>query len=324
MLNINKVSVSKCSHLAVITTYYNPCRYKTRRENFERFRAHMKDHNVMLLTVECVFNGEAAELPAANDVWHVESSSLLWQKERLLNLAAERLPSHIDAVAWIDADLLFENENWVQDTLDALSTYPIVQMFETCLRQTQAGDAGSVPDVVESMASVMQRFPHSLLMQRYDIHGHTGYAWAMRREIFKQVGLYEYAISGSADHFMAHAIYGDCGFCIQNALKHDQVQIDHFKEWSSLFYPLINGQLGVVPGQLRHLWHGDLKHRNYFNRMHQITDLGYNPYADIVAAPGRPLEWATPKAKPGLVAYFKEFFYSRHEDGLPAAQQPTA
>lgn len=311
-------------HLAVITTYYNPCRYRTRRENFERFKAHMRMHNVTLLTVECTFDNEPAELPASEDVWHLSSSSLLWQKERLLNLAVQRLPSHIDSVAWIDADVLFENQNWVRDTLQALSSAPIVQMFETCLRQTEDGGAGDVPDVVESMASVMQRFPKSLLMQRYDIHGHTGYAWAMRRDIFEKVGLYEHAISGSADHFMAHAIYGDCGFCVQNALKHDPVQIGHFKEWADRFYPLIRGQLGVVPGQLRHLWHGDLKHRNYFNRMHQITDLGYNPYTDLRIEPGRPIEWASPTSKPELVSYFKHFFYSRQEDGSPALLNPSS
>lgn len=313
----------KHPRLAVITTYYNPCRYRTRRDNFERFRAHIQQHDVTLLTVECTFGSEPPELPAAPDVYHLTAHSLLWQKERLLNLAVSRLPPHIDAVAWVDADLIFENPHWVRDTLNALDHAPIVQMFETCLRQDQYGGAGDYPDVVESMASVMQRFPKSLLMQRYDIHGHTGYAWAMRRHIFEQVGLYEHAISGSADHFMAHAIYGDCGFCVQNALKHDPVQIGHFKEWSARFYPHIRGQLGVVPGQIRHLWHGDLKHRNYFNRMHQITDLGYNPYTDLVIDAGRPLEWAAPHNKPALVGYFQQFFHSRHEDGQSAPLTPS-
>lgn len=310
--------------LAVITTYYNPSRYQTRRKNFEVFKRGVLAAGVALLTVECVFGDEAPELPEGPDVLHVQSQSVLWQKERLLNLAAAQLPADVDAVAWIDADLLFSNPRWAQDTLQALKHSAVVQMFETCTRLDQSGEVGDHPDVVESMASVMRRFPQALGLQRYDIHGHTGYAWAMRRELFDKVGLYEHAISGSADHFMAHAIFGDCGFCVQNALKHDPVQISHFQEWARRFYVHTQGRLGVVPGHIVHLWHGDLKHRNYFNRMHLITELGYNPYTDLHIVPGRPLEWASHLKKPGLVAYFKEFFDSRLEDGASGTNTTAA
>lgn len=310
--------------LAVITTYYNPCRYKTRKDNYDVFKQHMLESGVLCLTVECLFPSETPELAAAEDVLHLQANSVLWQKERLLNIAASHLPEDVDAVAWLDCDILFSNPNWVEDTLRVLEHAPIAQLFETCLRQTRDGGAGDKPDVAESFASVMQTFPASMNLQRYDVHGHTGYAWAMRREIFTEVGLYEHAISGSADHFMAHAIFDNYNFCIQNALKNDPKQIGHLKAWGERFYHYTQGNIGVVPGQIRHLWHGDLKNRNYFNRMHDITDLGYNPWEDLLILPGKPIEWAPHMNKPGLVAYFNGFFKTRKEDGdIEQKETPT-
>lgn len=274
----------------------------------------MEYSGVELLTVECVFGDEEFELPESDDVLRIKTDSVLWQKEALLNLAAESLTPDVDAVAWIDCDVIFDNKNWVKETMEALDRAPVAQLFKSCLRLERDGGIGATPDVAESFASVMNRFPESMSMQRYDIHGHTGYAWAMRRELFEKVGLYSHAISGSADHFMAHAIFGDYGFCVENALKHDSVQINHLKEWGEKFHALAGGKIALVEGTIRHLWHGDLKNRNYFMRMHEITDLGYNPYTDVVLKPGRPLEWAEGFEKQGLIDYFSKFFDSRKED----------
>lgn len=192
----------------------------------------------------------------------------------------------------------------------------VAQVWDSCLRLPAAGGAeqGGEPDIAHSFASVMGTRPDTLNAGRYDLHGHTGYGWAMRREIFDAVGLYEAAVSGSADHFMAHAIYGDYNFCIQNALKHDAKQIAHLQEWGGRFFEMVQGSLGVVPGRIEHLWHGDAVNRRYFLRMHEITDLGFNPWTDIEHRPGQPLTWSS-GASEELKSYFGRYFASRKEDG---------
>lgn len=301
--------------LAVITTYYNPTRYKTRRINFEKFKAGIEASGAQLVTIECTFGDEEPELPPSDDVIHVKSNSVVWQKERLLNIAARSLPSEVDAVAWIDADVIFQNKSWVKDTLECLKENAICQLFETCVRLDIDGNVGRIPDTAESFASVMNRLPGAMSAQRYDTHGHTGYAWAMHREIFDELGLYEHAISGSADHFMAHAIFDDYGFCVRTALKQDENQIKHLKEWGDKFFLHTQGEIGVVRGEIKHFWHGELKNRNYFNRMHEITDLGFDPYTDLLIEDGKPIEWAPEIGKEGLKNYFLGYFASRKEDG---------
>ena len=52
-----------------------------------------------------------------------------WHKENLVNLGIARLPRDSRYVAWVDADLTFARHDWVQETIQQLQHYPIVQMF---------------------------------------------------------------------------------------------------------------------------------------------------------------------------------------------------
>lgn len=301
--------------LCVITSYYNPCGYKTRRDNYDIFVGAMRRSGIQCLTVECAFGDEPFELPETPDTIQVRSKTLLWQKERLLNLAASWLPRHYKYVAWIDCDVIFTNLDWAQDTTRLLETHAVVQLFETCRRLDSKNEPGNTPDEVTSFAAIAPQNPHLLSCGRFDRHGHTGYGWAMRREIFNQVGLYEYAIVGTADHYMAHAIYNEYGFCIQYATKRNACHIRHLREWGKRFYALAGNSLAATPGTILHLWHGNLMNRRYGVRTQEISDLGYDPYADIIAAPGRPLHWHPDINKPALVKYFADYFRSRREDG---------
>lgn len=312
---VSTIHLREMSALFVITTYFNPCRYATRRSNYDTFMNGMRKTGVPCITVECAFEDQPFELSRSLEVIQIRSQTLLWQKERLLNIAASWLPQSCRYVAWLDCDIVFENEHWARDLVSVLERHKVAQVFESCLRLAKGNAALKPLDLAQSFASVTSKVPNALNAGRYDQHGHTGYGWAMRREIFDSVGLYEAAVSGSADHFMAHAIFGDYNFCITNALKHDQRQIDHLKDWGDRFHAMVQGSLGVVPGRIRHLWHGDTVNRKYFLRMHEITDLGFDPWTDLKITPGTPIEWAQGLNKSGLRQYFKDYFSSRREDG---------
>jgi hypothetical protein len=217
--------------LWVITTYYNPCRYKTRRDNYDLFAKAMRDSGINMITVECAFGDEGYELPESLDVLHVRSKSLLWQKERLLNLAASWLPQSAKYVVWADCDILFQNPQWAVHTAELLKTHMVAQLFGSCLRLAKGNTLGATPDRAFSFGAVTPGHLDLLSCGRYDRHGHTGYAWAMRRELFDEVGLYEHSVAGSADHYIAHAIYNVYGFCVEHSLKGNPPQIDHLKDW---------------------------------------------------------------------------------------------
>jgi hypothetical protein len=166
--------------LWVITVYYNPCRFQSRRATYDAFIHTMRASKVNVLTIECAFGEEPFELSNEyNDVLQLRSASLLWQKERLVNIAASFLPSNCKYVAWIDCDVLFLNFDWTLECCELLAnSCAVVQLWETCVRLEKGNELLDAPDRVTSFAAVTNRDKSTLECGRYDQHGHTGYAWA--------------------------------------------------------------------------------------------------------------------------------------------------
>jgi hypothetical protein len=305
----------------VISSYYNPCHYRSRRSNYDLFARALRRSGLPLLTVECAFGQEAFDLEETPEIVRVRSQSVIWQKERLLNLAVSWLPRSARYVAWLDCDLLFANPDWAADTARLLDRHPLVQVFETCNRLPQAplAEGRLKGDACPSFASTVVRDPALLKLGHFEKHGHTGYGWAARREVLDRCGLYEYAIVGSADHYMAHAACGDfSGPCLQLATAGDRRQIRHYEDWAKQFFDAVRGNIGCTPGEVLHLWHGDLENRRYLVRNRELSKLGFNPYQDVVAPPGKPLEWRSPSENVELTAMLHSYFSARQEDGVVA------
>jgi hypothetical protein len=114
-----------------ITSYFNPSGYKNRSTTYRTFKKHLR---IPLIAVELSFNGEFELQSADADIIvRLTGRDALWQKERLLNLALRALPAECDAVAWLDADVIFEREDWPEHARAALKRCSIVQPFrERC------------------------------------------------------------------------------------------------------------------------------------------------------------------------------------------------
>jgi hypothetical protein len=307
--------------LWVITAYYNPAGFASRRRNYELFAALLREAGIPLLTVECAFGDQPFDLPDRLDVIKVRGRTPLWQKERLLNLALTYLPRTCDYVVWADCDLVFTNPDWARDTARLLDTVAVAQVFETCNRVPEDYRlADAARDVCTSFTKVVGADPWILRSGNYAEHGHTGYAWAARRELLDRHGLYEHAIAGSADHYMAHAACGDlvspCG--LRMMYKGPRL-IEHFQAWAEPFAESARGEIGTVPGEVIHLWHGDLKDRRYSERHKDFTQLAFDPYLDLVANPGRPLELRPGRERSELTSWFTSYFAERREDGARVA-----
>jgi hypothetical protein len=112
--------------LWAITSYFNPAGYRTRLENYRRFRAHL---TVPLVTVEASFDGRFELGPADADILvQRHARDVLWQKERLLNVALGFLPAECDRVAWLDCDVVFAADDWPKRACAALTTHSLVQL----------------------------------------------------------------------------------------------------------------------------------------------------------------------------------------------------
>src|SRR5689334_20197618 len=120
------------SDLYVITSYFNPANFATKRKNFDLFLERLGDLNH--LVVECSFGDIPFDLSPSPNILQVRAKDVMWQKERLLNVAIQHLPPTCAKVAWIDCDVLFTSPAWSIDATKLLDTYPVIQLFEEIIR----------------------------------------------------------------------------------------------------------------------------------------------------------------------------------------------
>jgi hypothetical protein len=309
--------------VCILTCYFNPSRYATKLRNYSVFRESLRRSNLRCLTVECAFPGHDFALPDTDDdVLRVRGRDIMWQKERLLNIALPHLPAACRKIIWLDCDVLFANPVWAIESSRALDRYAAIQPYSTVIRLPQGAspDEGAGGEAWQSFAGVASSNPHALLTGDFQRHGHTGFAWGVRREVIDRHGFYDGCIAGSGDHMMSHALCGDwSGRCIQRIFAGNLAHLRHFQNWAARIYPDVRASVGVVPGDLYHLWHGETANRRYVDRNRELAGFGFDPATDIRLGSSGCWEWA--RDKPALHRWARRYFDYRREDGDAANLQ---
>jgi hypothetical protein len=313
------VSYAACDDLWIVTCYFNADRYRTKAENYTRFVEPLARAGMRLVTVECAFPWTSYDLAQKEEGFRVLAKDVMWQKERLLNLAIARLPKEVRKVAWLDCDVLFTNPRWALEASRLLEEYPVVQLFDEAVRLPR-GHASyrGAGEVWPGFAATLPRDPDAVYSGRFDRHGHTGFAWAARRETLS-AGLFDTCVAGSGDHLMAHAFCGDWDSpCIDRIVGHRSPHRERFLAWSHGIYPGVRARVGAVPGRILHLWHGDFANRRYVDRNRELAEFGFDPWTDLKVGPSGCWEWAS--RKPRLHRWASDYFGRRKEDGEAAVR----
>ncbi len=281
--------------LAVVSSYFNLSKSKFRRANYLAFRAALDAIGIASLTVEWSVDGIGFELPEDASILRVPGGDLIRQTERLLNHGIQHLPAQYDKVAWVDADILFEQDDWPERVEKSLQKSPLVQMFSL---------AKMMSDPNERQASAME-VPGSIYCQQHQVKwpdgtdrlGHCGYAWAARREVIQQVGLYDAVPVGGGDKNQL--------FALLNQLDHQQMlerqneaMRKHYCDWALRLRKACGERCGYVDLSLRHLWHGSLESRQYRPRHAIPLRHDFNPWEDLCVSPSGAWQWNSDK--PGL------------------------
>jgi hypothetical protein len=260
--------------LYVILPYFNFCSFKKRRELFIEFVERIQNRkNIKIIISECLGQMPLPKLKVWKHI-KVKTCSEIWIKESLINRAVKILPSTWEKVAWIDADIQFLNEQWVEDTLESLDLYDIVQMFHSAINLGPTGDLTKVDKGFGYMYNGSGT-PYT----KNDRYGywHPGYAWACTKKTWNQTnGLIDWAILGSADRHMAMAFIGKVkdsapGNIHKNYLK---LLLDYQDKVKNL-------KLSWVNGVIMHHWHGSLANRKYRERWGILTSFDYDPFIDV-------------------------------------------
>lgn len=270
----------------VIACYFNPFRSPHRKRAFDEFYFRIKHlpHRIL----ECLIADSEPELPETESISHVRTENLLWHKETLLNKIIAELPKKFRFVFWSDADLIFTNPRWLTESVAVLRKENIVQPFEYAVHldkgeiepsfDTSKAFSVSNPNAINSKVwrSFAANYASDTHWQSedYNTHGHVGFVWGARREILEKIPLYDHALIGGGDHIIAHAAAGQIlHHCIAKSFKSNLVEIE---AWSKAFYGEVQGKIGFTKGAVYHLWHGDLKKRQYHKRVLEFSEINKN------------------------------------------------
>lgn len=291
--------------LQTICCYYNPIGYKNRYRNYCEFREKL---DVPIQTIECVFEGQEPVISDAAICITANHNNFLWQKERLLNILIDSLPSECDKVAWLDTDIVFDNADWFSEADVKLDEHEVVQLFNfvESWNEDRSGIMDSSPSACYVYATEKVR------------SGAPGMAWAARRDLI-QDGLYDRAIIGNADRMMFNRWVNE--------------QIDNIKarelkelgvcEWGWQFLPMVwmedsmkwgrpANSIGYVEGLVHHMWHGEREYRRYAQRGYQMDRFyKFHPQRDLILDSNG--LWRTEREE--ILWYIKSYLEGRREDG---------
>lgn len=298
-----------------ITSYFNPVGYRNRLKNYRIFRRRLV---VPLVTVELSYSPEfALSETDADRLVRIHGRDILWQKERLLNIALQALPRECEKVAWIDCDVVFGRPDWPSAASRLLEHAPLVQLFHERYNlpaETLPEQATSLEDCATGN-SVAYALAHRLVSpevvgERWGVS--LGLAWAARRPLLETHGLYDAGILGGGDRALACATFAQFDR-LRTAWQANQRQSEHFSAWARPFHEAVRGNVGCVEGAVFHLWHGHKRDRRYIERFEGLRPFAFDPFRDIAIDSSGCWRWNTSKTE--MHRYVSDYFRARREDG---------
>ncbi len=301
-----------------MTSYFNPVGYKRRLQNYRAFRKHL---SVPLITVELTCRTDFELRGTDADILiQLRGPDVMFQKERLLNVALQALPLGCEAVALLDCDVIFHDPDWPSQTLRALERHSLVHLYER-LRELrpEAPPWGAADEeafaIRRSWAAERLRgsLPEDCFLKDHRAEGISGgMAWAARPELFHEIGLYDACVVGGGMRALLGGAIGRPQDAVE-FMRYPTQWARHYIAWAEQFHQRAKGSIGALTGALDHLWHGDLANRRYAPRHVGFAEFDFDPVRDIGRDSSGVYRWTS--NKPAMHQYVRDYFDARKEDG---------
>jgi hypothetical protein len=306
--------------LWAITSYFNPAGFRRRLANYRLFRERLI---VPLVAVELAY-GPNFELSGkdADILVQLRGHDVMWQKERLLNLALRALPATCRKVVWLDCDVVFERNDWPESLSDLLDRFIVVQPFTQVHHLPRDWTSGEIRTAEFEFGQFSVPFaiasgtPTEICLDNLNDSRRgasaKGHAWAARRELLDQCGFYDACIVGGGDRALASAFYGYFDKTMNVHCMNGR-QRDHYEAWAKSCHETARAEVTFLNGDLFHLWHGEMLNRPRRARHQALERFHFDPTEDIAVHCSGYWRWSSDKQE--MHKYVVEYFASRREDG---------
>jgi hypothetical protein len=235
------------------------------KRNFDKMKKTISVDD--LFVIELAYLDNDFLIPESQDFIRLRGSerNLLWQKERLINIALQKIPEEYKNIAWVDADILFDCEDLSKKINDKLNQYSVIQLFSK----------------IHQLDQYEQRFKTKNSCV-YDSSGSPGYAWAMRREeLDKLGGLFDRHITGNGDCLIEYVFQNHVKRITMKTLEKCDGMMSLYKKERKKSAKYVKSSVGFLETEIEHLYHGPYN-RRYEYRENLLGENDFDPEKDIV------------------------------------------
>ena len=295
-------SQSKKYDMAIAFVFFNPSKSKRILMNYLYTLNRLTEFPCY--TIELVFDNRSPEIPASPNVFHVNSHSYMFHKERLCRVLESKIPKKYTKIVFLDADLIFSDAKWYSDMSKKLNTYDVVQAFEF----------GHWLDLTYKNVSLTRETAVKSPSNVYSHIFHPGFAWGFRREWYNKVGFFDWAVSGSGDTLSVAAWMKQTFVKGAHSLPMSMNSV--YQDYCTMKKPKISYLEGI---HVFHLYHGSRVNRQYVDR-HSILNVARDIRTLLKVNKDGAYEWVEPSRwNPKLLAYF----VTRDDDGVEGSVVET-
>jgi len=301
----------------VVSSYFNFCGSLARLKNFNIFRDNIKRYGLKLLCVE--FNPLSNFEIQSNDVdmlLQLSGGDIMWQKERLINIGINLLPSDTDIVIVCDADVIFTDDKFIEKLKNGLDKYSVVQCFSIVHHLSPDKNATNFDYFnvdFKDEKIFFNRIPSCIMT--YNLYGNfssgsAGYIWAFRYKTIKNVKLFEHNIIGSGDRVSASAFIGLGVVPWVTAGEDPKIYSDYLELAKN--NGINRDTVGYIDMQIYDLFHGAHSNRKYNDRHNILKNMKFNIQKHITKKPGEAFKFSENMGE-AHKNEIKNYFYSRNE-----------
>ena len=292
---------------SIILCFFSPCGYALPKQNLVECIKRLLHLKVEIVVVQAVLAGEKpVTLPAECKSFAYKVKHHWFRKENLWNKGAEL--SSGDTLVFLDSDVFFKDDKWLDKTNDLLERYDIIQPFEFAC--WQSADECTVEATKLAAAKGLRENE----VVNFGVY-HPGFGWAMKRKTFNALGgLYDRAIVGSGDTAFSLAFVND------SVLLQQVGSISHHYYYGSRTFKAyrrnvlaLNLSVSELAGvSVYHLWHGTRGNRQYHERV-KLAPPPEDKEFELDVLENGLLELKNIRDAENMMIYFR----GREEDGRP-------
>lgn len=274
--------------MAICFCFFNPAESKRILMNYLYIKNMCEIQKLPYYTIELVYDGKQPEI---SDSIVVKSNSYMFHKENLLRVLEKKIPEEFTKLAFLDSDVFFSDKEWYNKTSELLNTNDVVQPFEDAIWL----DLTYKKEQLSRKSAVMNNDKCFHWMY------HTGFALCMRRDWYRNIGFFDYAISGSSDSLSMISFMKQTYSINYSSLP--RALMPEYK----LYYDKPQPRITYLKKmKIYHLFHGSKKNRQYTERHKLLNDVS-DVKTLITTNEDGVFEWIDKdKWNPLFLRYFKE------------------